>query len=246
VRTPPRTRGAPEADNSLAGLASTEDYVIDEHVNYMFEVETELVAPLMPAPLSPKEPRPGTALVNVGYMRFDGRQIGASSETIELTLSIVVQPDLTLEMQIPRMSVFDLRIASNCPVFLAHEAEHQKLPGVFLPGLDRILRGPGDLEVWDDCGPILRFRNPCSDPIYRLEQATGQYFTLDDEGLHQGVFCWEGVGCEQQATGDCGRLHAHRFYEGIDPAWIGDCFLQMFLPAGGQALFRSFQTRRRR
>lgn len=231
---------------TLAGLASTEDYIVDEHLNYMFEIDTEFVAPLLPAPLSPREPLPGTALVNVGYMKFDARQIGGLADTIELTLSIVVQPDLALAMPMPRMSVFDLRIGSNCPVFLSHEAEHQRLNGLHLPGLARNLHAAGHLEVWDDDGPILEFKNPNPEPIYKYEFATGQYCSGDITGLHQGVFSWEGVGCEQQAHGDCGRLYPHRFYREIELASVGDCFLQMFLPIGSQAFFRSFQTRRLR
>lgn len=233
-----------ETSPSLAGLASTEDYVIDEHLNYMYEVDTARISPLLPAPLSPKEPRPGRSLVNVGYMKFDATQIGGLADTIELTLSIIINPDLSLDMPLPRMSVYDFRIASNCPVFLAHEDEYQKLKGMHLPGLSRRLEAPGHLDVWDDEGPIFALRNPNPAPIYKYEYATGQYVSDHPSGLHQGVFSWEGVGCEQQADGDCGRLFPHRFYQEIDVSWIGDCFLQMFLPDSTQVLFRSFFTRR--
>ncbi|MCW7539503.1 hypothetical protein OOT46_16800 [Aquabacterium sp. A7-Y] len=229
----------------LAGLDSTEDYLIDEHLNYMYEVDTAHVLPLLPPPLSPKEPRPGKSLINVGYMKFDGTQIGGLRDTIELTLSIVINPDLSLDMPVPRMCVYDFRIASNCPVFLAHEDEIQKLRGMHLPGLSRRFDDSGHrLEVWDDTGPIFTFLNPNPDPVYKFEQATGQYVSRHPDGLYQGVFFWEGVGCEQQWDGDCGTLHPHPFYQEIDVAWAESCFVQMFLPRPTQVLFRSFVPRR--
>jgi hypothetical protein len=237
---------APETADTLAGLAPTEDYIIDEHLNNMYEIDAARVARLLPSPLSPKEPRPGTAIINIGYMKFDATHIGGLADTIELTFSIIIHPDLALDMPMPRISVFDLQIASNCPVFLAHEDEYQKLNGMHLPGLARELQAPGHLRVWDDAGPILEFRNPNLSPIYKYEYATGQYVSDHPSGLHQGVFSWEGIGCEQQPVGDCGRLYSHRFYQDIDVGWVGDCYLQMFLATPGQALFRSFNTRRLR
>lgn len=233
-----------EDASALAGLESTEDYVVDEHLNYMYEVETARILPLLPTTLCPREPRPGTSLVNVGYMKFDAGHVGGLADTIELTLSIIVGPDLSLDMPVPRMSVYDFRIASNCAVFLAHEDEHQKLEGMHLPGLSRRLDGPGRLDVWDDEGPILTFRNPNPAPSYKYEYATGQYVSGHPSGLYQGVFSWEGVGCEQQAQGDCGRLFQHRFYQEIDVSWISDSYMQMFLPSATQVLFRSFRPRK--
>ncbi len=234
-----------EIEDRLAGLASTEDYLIDEHWNYMYEVDTRHVGGLLPRQLSPKEPRPGRSLINVGYMKFDGSQIGGRVDTIELTLSIIVNPDLSLDMPVPRMCVYDFRIASNCPVFLAHEDEIQKLQGMHLPGLaSRFDAATRTLQVWDDSGPVMTLVNPNPQPSYKYEVATGQYVTQHRDGLYQGVFLWEGVGCEQQSAGDCGRLHPHPFFQEIDVAWAEDCFVQMFLPESTQVLFRSFYPRR--
>lgn len=236
-----------DTSSSLAGMLPTEDYVIDEHLNFMYEVETARVLPLLPAPVTPKEPRPGTSLVNIGYMKFDATQIGGRADTIELTLSVIINPDLSLDMPVPRMSVFDFRIASNCPVFLAHEHELQKLQGMHLPGLSRRIDATGGvLDVWDDEGPLFTLRNPNPAPRFKYEAATGQYVSRHPDGLYQGVFFWEGVGCEQQHAGDSGTLHPHRFFQEIDVAWLGDCFLQMFLPPTTQVLFRSFHPRRLR
>ncbi|MEO1335350.1 MAG: hypothetical protein AAFV29_06885 [Myxococcota bacterium] len=229
----------------LAGMAPTEDYVVDEHLNFMFEIETERVYHLLPAHVAPKEPRPGMSLVNVGYMKFDASLIGGDTETIELTSSIVIDPDLSLDMPMPRMCVYDFRIASNCKVFLEHEDRVQKLKGMFLPGLSRSLdRTGGHLEVFDDEGPIFTLKNPNPEPLYKYEVATGQYISQHPDGLYQGVFLWEGVGAEQQFDGDCGQLFAHSFLEEIPVEAVGDCYLQMFLPPRTNVLFRSFIPRK--
>ncbi|PRX24034.1 hypothetical protein B0G75_12477 [Paraburkholderia sp. BL18I3N2] len=231
---------------SLAGMSLTAEYVIDEHVNYIFEIDTARVRNYLPTYLCSKEPRHGVSLINIGYMKFDATQIGGLAETIELTLSIVVDPDLSLEMAVPRISVYDITIASNCPTFLAHEDRLQRLNGIYLPGLSRSLRGPGDLEVWDEDGTILEFRNPSPNPIYKYEYVTGQYVSAHPSGLYHGVFSWEGVGCEQQVEGDCGGSLPHRFYHDLDVGSFGNCYMQMFLPDAGQALFSSFYPRRLR
>lgn len=232
-------------DTHLAGLGTTEDYLVDEHLNYMFEVDTSRVASLLPPHVTPKEPRPGRSLINVGYMRFDGSQIGGRPDTIELTLSIVINPDLSLDMPIPKLCVYDFRIASNCPVFLSHEDEIQKLQGMHLPGLARRFHPDRyGVDVWDDHGPIFSFKNPNANPVFKYELATGQYVTRHRDGLYQGVFVWEGVGCEQQSQGDCGRLHPHPFFQEIDVDWAEDCYIQMFLPHATPVLFRSFYPRR--
>jgi hypothetical protein len=229
----------------LAGLASTEDYLIDEHLNFMFEVDTDRIQHLLPARVTPKEVRFGVSLVNVGYMKFDASHIGGLRDCIELTSSIIINPDLSLDMAVPRMCVYDFRIASNCPVFLAHEDEHQKLPGMLLPGLARELdETGGHLRVWDDTGPILQFHNTHPNPTYKRETATGQYVARHSGGLWQGVFLWDGVGCEQQHPGDAGFLSPHPFFAELPVSHLGDCFLQMFLPPQTQVSFRSFVPRR--
>lgn len=234
-----------EIGTTLAGLESTVDYLIDENLNFMYEVDASHVLPLMPPQISPKEPRIGKALINVGYMKFDATPIGGRPDAIELTLSVIINPDLTLDMPVPRMCLYDLHIASNCLVFVEHEDEIQKLKGMHLPGLSRKMDSRGNrLEVWDDDGPLFTFINPNPLSIFKSEIACGQYISSHPDGLYQGVILWEGVGCEQQSSGDCGKLYPHPFFKGIDVSWVEDSYMQMMLRASNQALFRSFYPRK--
>lgn len=229
---------------TLAGMPSTEDWRVKHHFNFIYEVPTATVEPLLPSRIVPREARPGICLLNVGWMRLHPGQHGGLPEFDELTLSLHVQPDLSLDAPIPRMSLYDIRIGSNSEQFLAYEAEHQMLNGFYSPTLRcELSEDETELRASDEHGPLFVMRNTHPKPHYKQEVAVGQYYSVFGGQLYQGVFLWEGNGCEHQREGDSGRLYLHPFFEGIDVEEIEDCYMQMLLEPGSEVMFRSFSPR---
>ncbi|MES1244744.1 MAG: hypothetical protein ABUT39_24265 [Acidobacteriota bacterium] len=230
----------------LAGMEPTADWHARQHFNFLFEIETRAVEPLLPARIGPVEVRTGISVLNVGYMSFAPGSLGTLPAFEEITFSIQVQPDLSLDMPVPRLAVFDLRIGSNCREFLDFEAEHQRLSGDHSATLaGRINPAQDRLEVSDRDGRIFVFENTHPAPLFKRETAYGQYYAQREDGLYQGVFQWEGIGCEHQREGEGGRLFNHPFFRELDVEdLVQDCYMQMFLAPDTGALFRSFRPRR--
>jgi hypothetical protein len=230
---------------ALAGLQPTAVWHIKQHFNFLFEVSTRDIAGLLPSQLRPVEPNLGISLVNVGYMRLHAGQLGGLPEFDEITFSIQVGADLSLDMPTPRFALFDFRIGSNCEEFLQFEDTHQQLNGYFSNSLlATVNQEQTQVSIRDNDGPIFILRNTHPSPIRKTETAYGQYYSQRSRGLYQGVFQWQGSGFEHQTSGDAGRLFAHPFFREIDvETWIGDCHTQMFLVPNSEARLYSYQPR---
>ena len=94
----------------LAGLQATAAWRIKHHFNFLFEIPTQAIEELLPVQLRPVEPNLGLSLVNVGYMRLHAGHLGHLPEFDEITFSIQVGADLSLDMPVPRFAFFDFRI----------------------------------------------------------------------------------------------------------------------------------------
>ena len=235
-----------DAGAALAGMPSTAVWHAARHFNYMFEIDIDAVAGLLPRRLAPVEPRIGTALLNVGYMRLLPGTMGIDETFDELTVSVQVHPDLSLSMPMPRFAFYDIRIGSNSRAFLDFETIHQKLPVMHLPTLDSRLGHEGrTLDVRDAEGPIFRFANTHPDPMFKREHIYGQYFSMCADVLYQGVFAWEGIACEHQYPGPAGELFAHPLFRGLAlDQYRPYVYMQTFLAhAVDPATFRSYSPR---
>jgi hypothetical protein len=232
----------------LGGMTSTAIWQVERHFNFIFEIETDKVAHLVPAPLSLREPRPGVSLVNVGYMKYPPGELGGQLPAFEeITFSLLVNPDLSLDAPIPRLCVYDFRIGSDSAQFLAFERDHQKLNGYLAEGLvTRFDVEHNHLSVADKHGPIFELRNTLPAPHWKTEVAVGQYYSRFGNELWQGVFLWDGRGCEHQHAGDAGRLYPHPFFAEIDVRDVGDCYMQMCLAPRTGVVFGSYHPRKLR
>jgi hypothetical protein len=227
---------------ALAGLPSTAIWRIKHHFNFLFEISTREIAALLPPQLRPVEPTLGLSLVNVGYMRLHAGHLGGLPEFDEITFSIQVGADLSLDMPTPRFALFDFRIGSGCEQFLEFENTHQELNGYFSSSLIATLNETQDeVSVQDGHGPIFVLRNTHPAPVLKKETACGQYYSKRPNGLYHGVFQWQGMGFEHQRAGDAGRLFRHPFFKEIDVEAVGNCYTQMFMAPNSEARLYSYQ-----
>lgn len=234
---------------SLGGMPHTASWRVLAHFNFIYEIEADQVAHLLPRELSLREPRAGMALLNVGYMRYPPGELGGKLPAFEeITFSLLVNPDLSLDTAMPRLCVYDFRIGSDCRAFLDFERDHQSLNGYLAEGFhSEINERKDELTVRDSHGPIFTMRNTHPKPAFKDEVAVGQYYSTFEGGLYQGVFLWDGRGCEHQREGDFGRLHNHPFFREVDvERGVTECFMQMFLDPATGVTFGSFSPRRLR
>lgn len=227
----------------LAGQPSTEDWLVNQQINFVFPVPTEVVQPHLPSFVIPKEDLPGRSLLNVGWMRLEPGMFGRLPAFDEITFSVHVQPDLALNMPMPRMSIFDFRIGSNSKEFLAYEADHQKLNGYLSESLTVTVDGQ-TVRASDDDGPIFELTNTHPEPVFTYEVGAGQYYSWYEGSYYQGVFMWCGAGFEHQHPGDFGRLYNHPFFAEVDVEQeVDECYMQGLTEASSTVLFRSFEPK---
>jgi hypothetical protein len=233
------------SDTDFAGYSMTAIWRIKHHFNFIFEIPTRDIAHLLPTRLRPIEPSIGLSLLNVGYMRLHAGQLGNLPEFDEITFSIQVGADLSLDIPMPRFAVYDLRIGSNSEAFLSFENDHQELNGYYSKSLTAIVNSTQDeVSVEDDDGRIFVLRNTNPELTLKTELALGQYYSKRPDGLYQGIFRWEGGGFEHQHGGDAGCLFAHPFFQEIDVARVSGCYTQMLLAPDSEARLHSYRPRR--
>src|SRR5262245_6173105 len=94
-------------DIEMGDRRCVSEWHIRQMCHFVYEVPAQVVAPLLPAGLSAVEPRPGVALLSVGYVDWlPGNNEGRWPAFLELTIMVLVHPDLSLEMPTPRYSYY--------------------------------------------------------------------------------------------------------------------------------------------
>lgn len=197
---------------------------------FVYEVDTSAVEPLLPPGIHPVEARPGVSMLFVSmndYMPtgnfIDGVELPAFQE---VTRCVVVQPDLSIKMPIPRFTFFVLQIGSNHQGFIQQEKDWLHLPTTYSPSLRTETNATGT-EIWvrDDDGPIQHLRNTHPTPVFRNESFFGQYYTAEQGRLYFGVWSWRAIACIHQRQGDAGGIFAHPFLTGVQPKLSPDALL---------------------
>ena len=208
---------------------------------FIFEIDTAHVLPLLPPGIHPVEARPQVSLLFIGFNDYQ-----ADENTIEgvkqprfseMTRTILVQPDLSVRMPIPRFTFFVHRIGSDNKSFVDQEIAKLHLPSYHSPTLKTEVNETGT-ELWirDEHGPIQHLRNTHAAPPYRREAFFGQYYTLEEGKLYFGIWSWSGVCAVHQRPGDAGGIFEHPFLteaRGQLPAGrVGPCYQQIFSRPG--------------
>jgi len=221
-------------------------------MGFVFEIDTSLVLPLLPYGIYPVEARPGISMAFISYNDYapglnsiDGKE---QPRFYEMTRCIIVQPDLSVRMPVPRFTFFVHRIGSNNASFVEQEISWLHLPSYHSSSISPDVDETGQtLVLRDEHGPIQHLKNTHPSPVYRNESFFGQYYTVEDGKLYFGAWSWRGVACVHQRGGDAGGILEHPFLTELErrmPAKsLQTSYQQFFTRPGEISEHRFYQPR---
>ncbi len=200
---------------------------------FIFEVPTENVLRALPRGIYPVEARPGISLMFLGYNDYNpGNVIYGQRQPafVEITRTFVVQPNLHVDMPMPRFTFFVDRIASNNETFIQQETEKLYLPTFYSPTLVvETNESKTNAIARDDVGPIQSLINTHPHPLYRDDSFFGQYYSVQDGKLYFGIWYWSGKACIHQRSGKAGGIHEHPFLAELPNHVPADCVKEAYL-----------------
>ncbi|MEZ4323415.1 MAG: hypothetical protein R3F61_38475 [Myxococcota bacterium] len=230
----------------LGGRPLGDEWSIAFHISFTFEVPASLVEPVLPTGVEPMEPVPGRVLLNLIHARYVPGTLGEPDPFDEVVCSVLAQPDLSVDMPAPRLTLAVLDVLSNSEAFVAHKVPALRMPVRHDPTLasevdpDRL-----GTRVWNAEGPLFRLR--CTGaPKFRYKEFFGQYFAATDGHLHHSVWSWWGTLHEtQRQRRQAGEVHPHPFFAGLGLGGLDarDCWLQQVSAPEGEVHMRTFQPR---
>lgn len=218
------------------------EWNIDELAHFLFEVPTSMVLPLLPRGVYPVEPRPGVSLLDVGYVAWGAGNWEAHWPAFdEVSVLLIVQPDLSFPMPMPKYAFFALNICANYQEFLDTEPVQLHLPTFFLPIAAKLTPDPYAVEVESRGELLMRLRNTQDPMQYEEVDWLGQFFTVDEGILYMGVWKWVALSAEHQAMGDAGQLCKHAAFKDLDLEPHRTCYLQLFAKPGTGSVQRFYE-----
>jgi hypothetical protein len=219
----------------VAGRKCVERWDISTIFHNIFEIPTAAIAPLLPKGVEPVETRPGISLFDVGDVHWNsGNLDGTWPSFHELTAFIVVQPDLSVDMPMPKFAFYVTRIIANWHAFVKNDQRVLHLPIEHTPlELDK-RNYPNTLRATDGKDLLFEFNNTHPDLPLLPSDFYGQYYSVQDGKLWFGIWRFEGLLCEHQKRGYPGKLGNHQLFFG-DLDVERDCtesYMQLITPPG--------------
>lgn len=234
---------------ALAARRFDRRWDIDFHISFTFEVPLAGVLGALPAGVVPVEPVPDVALLNVIHARYAPGTLEEADSFDEVVCSVVVQPDLGLEMPTPRQTLCVLDVLSNSERFVRTKIPTLRMPVRFEPTLRAVVSNDSlGTEVSDASGPIFSLRCREAEARYRDRSFCGQYFAPCDGELFHGVWRWAGSIHEtQRHRRGAGELHAHPLFSRHElPVHAArDCYMQQVSRPHQQVHMKTYQPRQR-
>ena len=180
-----------------------------------YEIDTVLIAPLLPKQISPMEIVPGVSLLNITAFNFPEGGLGHLPNFQELIASIVVAPDLS--RGVPKFAMYVFSLGSTCQEHLDHSADYYKLPSYKKLEFGKINRVDNVIEFGDKDGSILTMKN-CGTNIgdFLGHERYFQAFTLQDDKLFIADLYLKAELFEHQDQGDAGIINNHPFLKGLE------------------------------
>lgn len=187
----------------------------DFALSTFFEIDTNLIQPLLPSTLNPMEVISGVSLINITSFNFPAGALGSLPEFQELIFSVIVTPDLSKE--VPKFAMYILNIGSSCKEHLQFSADYYKLP-IYEPLLrGNINKDKMAVEFNDSHGTILSMKNCARDIRYNKdEQRYFQAFTSQGDQIYIADVHIKASLHEHQQAGDVGVLYKHPFFQNLD------------------------------
>lgn len=209
-------------------------WAFDFDLCFMLEVETTSIAHHLPRGIHPSEVRPGISLLAFSIHRFpEGAVNGTMPKITEASVGVMVQPNLSIAMPMPRLAIYVIYVASSCQKFTQYARDVDKMPIYHAQNLKCIVSEDFSVSVSDDNGPMYELKNTLENVVFKKSELMGQGFTYaNGEDLYCTSFKWEGNLCEHQdGSKDFGKIYNHPSLKGIR---INEeqqtCYLQMFTP----------------
>jgi hypothetical protein len=201
---------------------------IRKQVMYLWEIDTDAIAPLVPDPLTPKEVRPGISLFAIEALHYHTDHFRPGyPEFLEAVLTAAVEPDLSIDMPVPRFCMHAISVISESPEFCEQEGRLLHTPTELVPGLRMEFSEDGaSCDMFDGDQPIVLCKNTHPSVAYEPKVLWGQYYT-NTKGLQQGIWRWDGEMFEHMKAGNYGTFHKHPFFKGMDTSRVRGCYRQM-------------------
>ncbi|MDB4960396.1 MAG: hypothetical protein JWP01_395 [Myxococcales bacterium] len=201
---------------------------VRKQVMFLYEIDSDAIAAHVPPSLEAMEVRPGVSLIAIECLHYYSDHFREGyREFLEMVLTVAVQPDLSIDMPVPRFCMHAISVISDSPEFVEQEGHLLYTPTELVPGLRmEFSEDGGGVDIYDGTTPMVMCRNTHPNPPYDHKVLWGQYYT-NTNGLQQGIWRWEGQMFEHMKAGDWGSFHPHPVFKGIDLSRIRGCYRQM-------------------
>lgn len=219
------------------------EWHIKKHVMFTWEIDVEALDKLVPEELTPIEIRPGVGLFSVAAVLYEADEFYPGSPEFNELVSVAhVQSNLAIAMPLPKFSMHAISVYSDSPDFIRQEAEKLFTPTHLDPSLEFTWPEKTDgVAARDKDGPIVSFTSTHPEPVFTHDEMWGQHYN-DTQGLHWGIWEWDGMKCEHQMKGNAGHFYPHPFFKGMDLERIRGCYRQMIPQPGSKAVERFYRT----
>jgi hypothetical protein len=230
----------------LGGLARGDDWTITDHLAFTFEVPLDDVEALLPPGVMAVQPAPGLGLAQIIHARYAAGTLGERDPFDEVVCSILVEPDLSLPMPLPKVTLYVVDVLSNSLRFVEHKRPALEMPVHHAPTLEGGFSEDGR-ACWlrDGDGPLLELGCPDARQ-FKPRAMYGQYFARRHEQVHHSVWAWRGSLFESQRSApDTGRVHDHPWLRSLGLAAIADapCYMRQLREPGCRVVMRTYAPR---
>jgi len=242
-----------EAIKQIEDMPLIIDWDLRQQFGFIFEVPVDKVKAVIPQGLNiiPLEPRPGVGLMFFGYNDYNPGNViygRVQPRFDEITRVFIVQPNLSIDMPLPRFTFFMHRISSNNQDFIDQEVEKLHLPVYYTPSMRAATNdAKTEVKISDDYGDIEALINAHPHPVYIQDAFYGQYYVVEDGALYFGVFYASAQACIHQRRGSHSYIYPHRFLTEsgtlLTADDIGDTYMQIITKFGAKITQRFYQPR---
>ena len=201
------------SEPALGGMAFADLWNIDFHSAFLFEVDINRAEALLPDDLEAVEAAPDLALMSLIHAHYTPQNRGGPEPFDELVCSILVHPDLSLDMPTPRLTLGILKVWSNSEAFVTYKTKALGMPVTYHPTIrSSIATDRLSTRVEDEDGPIFELGLGQIEPSFREDAFYGQYFAQPGADLNHGPWRWSGKLTEHQRPREAHTLlHDHPF-----------------------------------
>ena len=213
--------------DSVGNTPLTLAWRVRKQVMYLYEVDADAVAAHVPRHLEPLEVRPGRSLMAIEALHYHTDHFRPGyPEFLEMVFTVAVQPDLSIDMPVPRFCMHAISVISDSEEFVAQEGRLLHTPTELVRDLKMEFSADGaSCAISDGATPIVKLSNTHAVPPYQHKVLWGQYYT-NEVGLQQGIWRWEGEMFEHQKPGEL-SFHPHPVWKGVELTKIRSCYRQM-------------------